>query len=175
MSPLKGRTTMPLCVSCLFAIGWGIKRVCRHTGYAKTTVQRYAKARGLISVDQGKKKRQMFAAMERSRALEIVRAAANAAAEKKREREMMRPIIAEMARRRNIEKARQRYWNRPEYFRRYSSDHFKKQSEGLHFIYVRRLLVAKTMLRVSDIPQELVELKRIQLTIDRSLKHENRK
>lgn len=44
---VKGRSSVPECVACLYHIGWGIKRIVRHTGIPKTTIRRFAKARGL--------------------------------------------------------------------------------------------------------------------------------
>ncbi|OQC27562.1 MAG: hypothetical protein BWX70_02182 [Verrucomicrobia bacterium ADurb.Bin070] len=43
----RGKSTLPRCVGCLLAIGWGIKRIVRHTGWAKTSVHRWAKFNGL--------------------------------------------------------------------------------------------------------------------------------
>jgi hypothetical protein len=43
----KGRSHLPRCVACLYAVGWGIKRIVRHTGFAKTSVHRFARANGL--------------------------------------------------------------------------------------------------------------------------------
>lgn len=42
------KSSLPQCVACLYSIGWGIKRIIRHTGYAKTTVHRFAKEHGLL-------------------------------------------------------------------------------------------------------------------------------
>ena len=43
----RGKSSLPRCVGCLLAIGWGIKRIVRHTGWAKTSVHRWAKFNGL--------------------------------------------------------------------------------------------------------------------------------
>jgi len=39
--PPPKSSTLPMCVACLSKIGWGIKRICRQTGFAKTTVHRF--------------------------------------------------------------------------------------------------------------------------------------
>ena len=54
----RGRSILPRCVGCLLAIGWGIKRIVRHTGWAKTTVHRWAKFNGLNLRATAEQKRQ---------------------------------------------------------------------------------------------------------------------
>ena len=43
----KGKSSLPACVGCLLAIGWGKKRIARHTGFAVTSIHRWAKFNGV--------------------------------------------------------------------------------------------------------------------------------
>ena len=54
----RGRSSAPICVACLYRIGWGIKRIVRQTGCAKTTVHRFAKWHGLIDAEKAEQKKQ---------------------------------------------------------------------------------------------------------------------
>ena len=53
----KRKSKVVRCVACLSALGWGIKRIVRQTGYAKTTIMRYRKAHGLADEFVGEVKR----------------------------------------------------------------------------------------------------------------------
>lgn len=53
----RGRSSAPICVACLYRIGWGIKRIVRQTGCAKTTVLRFAKLHGLTDAGKAESKR----------------------------------------------------------------------------------------------------------------------
>lgn len=53
----RGKSILPRCVGCLLAIGWGIKRIVRHTGWAKTSVHRWAKFNGLNLMATAEQKR----------------------------------------------------------------------------------------------------------------------
>lgn len=65
----RGTSSAPLCVACLYRIGWGIKRIVRHTGVAKTTVHRFARLHGLTDRDsaEGKKRAACKAGLNRGR------------------------------------------------------------------------------------------------------------
>ncbi len=54
----RGKSSLPRCVGCLLAIGWGIKRIVRHTGWAKTSVHRWAKFNGLNLMATAEQKKQ---------------------------------------------------------------------------------------------------------------------
>lgn len=79
-------STLPMCVGCLSKVGWGIKRIIRHTGYAKTSVHRFMKFHGLADPQKSLEKK--HAEIERRRRL-----AAQRSAEKLKDR------IAEISRR----------------------------------------------------------------------------
>ena len=64
----RGTSSAPLCVACLYRIGWGIRRIVRHTGCAKTTVHRFAKARGLIDAGKAEGKRAQANAVRKRKA-----------------------------------------------------------------------------------------------------------
>ena len=53
----RGRSSAPICVACLYRVGWGTRRIVRQTGCAKTTVHRFAKWHGLIDAEKAESKR----------------------------------------------------------------------------------------------------------------------
>lgn len=53
----KGKSSLPACVGCLLAIGWGKKRIARHTGLAVTSIHRWAKFNGWNLASTGNSKR----------------------------------------------------------------------------------------------------------------------
>lgn len=57
----RPKSHLPQCVACLYRIGWGIKRIVRHTGFAKTSVHRFARAHGLIDPTTAERKRRAYA------------------------------------------------------------------------------------------------------------------
>jgi len=77
---------LPMCVGCLLAIGWGIKRIVRHTGWAKTTVHRWAKFNGLNLRATAEQKKQSAMAERKRKAAQKNMARLAERARKKAER-----------------------------------------------------------------------------------------
>jgi hypothetical protein len=97
---------LPHCVACLYAIGWGIKRIVRHTGFAKTTVHRFARGHGLIDPETAADKH-ATENMRRTQAAQLREAIRRQQAEaRKAERAAER--AARPKRKPNIEKERKR-------------------------------------------------------------------
>ena len=63
--------------------------------------------------------------------------------------------------------------NNPEKVRLYMEVHDIKRRGGLNDNYVRSLFVQKTNIKRKDVPQELIELKRIQILITREIRNKN--
>lgn len=82
----KGQSSLPRCVGCLLAIGWGQKRICRHTGLAKTSVHRWAKFNGSNLGATAEQKKAAEMAVRKRRAAEKRKARLAEWAEKKAER-----------------------------------------------------------------------------------------
>jgi hypothetical protein len=66
----RPKSKLPTCIACLFRIGWGIKRIVRHTGFAKTTVHRFARAHGLIDPVTAEQKKAKFNERRKRRSAE---------------------------------------------------------------------------------------------------------
>jgi hypothetical protein len=65
-------STLPMCVACLSICGWGIKRICRHTGFAKTTVHRFVRLHELSDKALGDSRRDNHCHNKHSRAMASV-------------------------------------------------------------------------------------------------------
>lgn len=101
MRPPAKSSTLPVCVACLFRCGWGIKRVCRHTGFAKTTVHRFMRLHQLSDERTAAEKKAAEDARRTSRRLatdaERKRAVAERAAQRALDR-MANPPMTQMQR-----------------------------------------------------------------------------
>ena len=139
----RGKSNLPRCVGCLLAIGWGIKRIVRHTGWAKTSVHRWAKfiglnlrataeqkkqaAMGQLKRDAVKRKAERNAEMARRKA-ERARKKAERAANRQTDKERKAKALAyyyanhEASKKRGRESAIRRYWN----MERGSPEHMKR-------------------------------------------------
>ena len=82
----RGKSILPRCVGCLLAIGWGIKRIVRHTGWAKTSVHRWAKFNGLNLRATAEQKKQAAMGQRKRKAAEKKAARLAERARKKAER-----------------------------------------------------------------------------------------
>ena len=82
----RGKSILPRCVGCLLAIGWGYKRIVRHTGWAKTSVHRWAKFNGLNLRATAEQKKQAAMGQRKRKAAEKKAARLAERARKKAER-----------------------------------------------------------------------------------------
>ena len=82
----RGKSILPRCVGCLLAIGWGYKRIVRHTGWAKTSVHRWAKFNGLNLRATAEQKKQAAMGQRKRKAAEKKAARLAECARKKAER-----------------------------------------------------------------------------------------
>lgn len=73
-------------------------------------------------------------------------------------------------RQRHIDYAKARYASNKAAGKRCANKSFKKAVDSLSDTYIRHTLIKGTALKRKDIPQELVELKRIELAIKRTVK-----
>ena len=86
----SGTSSAPLCVACLYRVGWGIKRIVRHTGCAKTTVHRFMRMHGLSDERTASAKRDAANAI-RSKRGEARKAAKDAERARKKAERAARP------------------------------------------------------------------------------------
>ena len=133
----RGKSILPRCVGCLLAIGWGCKRIVRHTGWAKTSVHRWAKFNGLnlrATAEQKKQaamgqRKRKAAEKKAARLAERARKKAERAANRQTDKERKAKALAyyyanhEASKKRGRESAIRRYWN----MERGSPEHMKRR------------------------------------------------
>ena len=123
----RGKSILPRCVGCLLAIGWGYKRIVRHTGWAKTSVHRWAKFNGLnlrATAEQKKQaamgqRKRKAAEKKAARLAECARKKAERAANRQTDKERKAKALAyyyanhEASKRRSADAAMRRYLSMP--------------------------------------------------------------
>ena len=70
----------------------------------------------------------------------------------------------------NAEKQKRIYWADPEKSRKYKNEWKRKQTEEVSDWFVKHLICSSSILKYKDIDQELIDLKRSEILLNRAIK-----